>query len=66
MRLLCGMLSGVIQRLLTREEVAKMLQVSVKTVRRLPIAQHRLGARTVRYLPEDVMDYLQRVKHDAA
>lgn len=42
-----------------------MLQVSVKTVRRLPIAQRRLGARTIRYLTEDVTKYLRRVKHDA-
>ena len=61
-----AMAPGVIQRLLRVEEVAKMLQVSVKTVRRLPIARVQLGPRTPRYRPEAVEDYLRKVEHDTA
>ena len=54
-----------IQEILTPKDVACMLQVSVKTVHKLPIPQVRLGTRTVRYLREDVLHYLRKARLSA-
>lgn len=52
-------IGDVAERLLTAEDVAKMLQVSVKTVLRLPIRRVTLGKRMVRYEPADVQQYIE-------
>lgn len=43
---------------LTPKGVAAMLATSPRQVRRLPIPKVVLGPRTVRYLRQDVLDYL--------
>ncbi len=48
-----------VKAVLTREEVAQLLQVSVKTVDRLPIPSVLLGPRTRRYLARDVIAFLE-------
>jgi excisionase family DNA binding protein len=45
---------------LTVDEVARLLKLSPKRVRQLPIPQIRLGPRTIRYAKEDVDRYLER------
>ena len=47
------------ERLLCPVEVAKLLQVSVKTVKRLPIPRVTLGKRMIRYEPADVQRYIE-------
>ena len=51
---------------MTTEEVAEMLKVSKRRVLDSPIPQVRLGRRTIRYLREDVYNYLKRKRFDAA
>ena len=46
------------REVLTPKEVADLLTTSPKQVRRLPIPKVVLGPRTVRYLRQDVLDYL--------
>lgn len=44
----------------TLAEVAELLQLSRRRVKELGIPQIRLGARTIRYLREDVLHYLKK------
>lgn len=46
------------ERLLTPDEVAELLGVSVRKVLMLPIKQVRLGPRIVRYRLKDVYEFL--------
>lgn len=46
--------------LLTPTEVAQWLQVSRRTLQRLPIPARTMGHRIVRYLVRDVLTYLDR------
>ena len=50
---------------LTAKEVAAILRVSPKTVRRLPLPVVKLGPGTLRYLRSDVFAYLERIKRAA-
>ncbi len=43
---------------LTVDEVAALLRLSVKTVKRLPLRKVRLGHHTVRYLRKDVLAFM--------
>lgn len=47
------------EAILTIEEVAQWLQVSVRTVERLDIPSVSLGHRTKRYLGKDVLKYME-------
>lgn len=55
-----------VEPLLTPEEAAKHLQVSRRTLQRLPITKLRLGHRTVRYRLRDLEAYEANVAKDAA
>lgn len=46
-------------RLLTGADVAELLRVSEKTVKRLPIPRVTLGKRTIRYELADVQRYIE-------
>ena len=46
------------ERLVTTEEVAELLGVSSRMVLNLPIRQHKLGPRTIRFRLRDVYGYL--------
>ncbi len=55
--------------MLTEHQVAKMLNVSVQTVRRMraddakePLMPIRIGA-SVRYDPDDVRDYIRKLRN---
>ena len=54
----------VFERLLTRQEVAEILNVSSRTVRRLEerrlISRVRLSGSTVRYKRKEVEDFIER------
>lgn len=50
---------GVNDRLLTGADVAELLRVSEKTVKRLPIPKVTLGKRTIRYELADVQRYIE-------
>lgn len=45
--------------ILTPDQVAKWLQVSRRTLQRLPIRSITIGHRTVRYLAKDVIGHLE-------
>lgn len=51
-------------KLLTQQEVAERLRVSVRTVRNLKIRRVRIGERGVRYREEDVARYIARQAGD--
>ena len=44
---------------LTVLEVAAMLRLSVKTVKKLPLRKVRLGHHTVRYLRKDILAFME-------
>ncbi len=45
-------------RLLTAEEVAELMGISVRTVLMLPIKQIRIGPRIIRFRLRDVYEFL--------
>jgi excisionase family DNA binding protein len=49
------------ETVLTPQQVAEWLQVSSRTLQRLPIPHVRVGHRTVRYTAKDVLAYLARI-----
>lgn len=57
---------NTIPQLLRAEEVARILSKPKKTVYDLPIAQVRLGPRTVRWKLQDVLDFIDNRRDDFA
>jgi hypothetical protein len=53
----------MIERLLTIEQVAEILQITPKTVRQLPIECSRIG-KQLRYKPEDVSRYINSTREN--
>lgn len=45
--------------ILTVDEVAAMMRVSVKTVKKLALRKVRLGHHTVRYLRKDILAFME-------
>jgi hypothetical protein len=54
------------EAILDIEQVAEWLQVSTRTVARLPIRSTRIGHRTRRYLAKHVLEYLERLADNPA
>ena len=48
------------EAILTPDQVAEWLQVSRRTVQRLPLPAVTMGHRTVRYLAKEILEYLER------
>lgn len=48
------------EAVLTNKQVAEYLQISARSVQRLPLKTITLGYRTVRYRGQDVLDYVER------